>query len=410
MPVTLIVALMFMLFPFTNQAVAQTTSDTQDNPIQVVSAGQKVHIALGETIEEAYSLNPFSPLLFSVQGPGTLTVLLYKNYSNDNLAAAQQPATFQIYKNDSLFKTINHPAKSVVGQTYKEIKDLLPGEAYELKLEIPEEKWKVGILLTPDSGAASVSFEPPAAPEEAMLPLVPLVPLVPIAPEPVKEEPPVEEKPAAVAEEPKEEPKEEPAPEEPKEDDTIYVSLEPRLGVNLAIQTLKSQEPTTGGIIQKTEYQTDAMFTLGFSAKYVMPWMDQRFRLGIGFDWYQFSYNKFTTAPVYIKLMSVPIMVEFDAFILTDGIFRPFVGVGAGINYAKLTYVGPSDLVPTGYAEILDPQITYAVALWAGCQFHVWQGGPFVKARYMFSQYDHPQLKQAEHGGLSFLVGYQFEF
>ena len=400
-----------------------------------------------------------------------------------------KPVTFSIYKNNAPLTTISAAAKAGGKFTYEGVNEYLPGPPQTWTIEVPEETWRMGILIAPDAmlgGGVQLSFEIPAAePEPELIPLVPLVPLVPLAPveepaaapapveaqpepAPVVEEPvpqPIAE-PAPVVEEPAPQPVaepqpkateeseeaipppvdeipmtpvEEPLPQEATQAETATpktpengpnnVMIEVRLGANLAIQSLKTYDPI------KKAYNTDThvrpMFAAGLSVDYILPVWSERLRLGLSVDYSRYSYSEILSggtseeSDMDLTLMSIPIMAELNVFILTKGLAQPFVGLGVGGNYVSVD----SRSIPVDKnLDITDVEIrkwTYAAAFWAGVQFNVWQGGPFIKARYMISQTDYSKeipnlggaaqnrefkLTNAEHGGLSLLAGYQFVF
>jgi|GEM_PF-5533957 len=427
----------------------------QSEAIKMLSQNKVYHTKGGLEELETYEISPFSPLQFTITGPGKLTLSLIKTYTVADMKGAMKPSTFQIYKDGALLTSISHNAEKNPGVIFEETTEFLPGRAKKWSIELGEETWTIGVLVTPDQGMVGITVEEP---EEDALPLVPLVPLVPLepAPAPAKVEPapvkavepvvpakpveaakavepaakkefelppPVDEKVAEpVKEEPKAEIKPEPAPvaakEEATKDKKVFIMIEPRLGVNLAIQSRK--------VNNATSLNTNPMFTVGLGLRYVIPAMDQRFRLGVGIDWSQYSYKYEDVSPgvdMDIDLMSIPFTAEFDAFILTKGIFRPFLGLGVGGNYVQMVHKTTSTTEPD--RKVTTQKITYALSFWAGCQFNVWNGGPFIKARYTVSMadYDDPHdkgesenivkaklLTNADHGGLSFLGGYQFEF
>lgn len=431
--------------------------------VRLSSASEQVHVLDGEEVTPAYIVNPFAPLRVAIEGPGSLTLQVYKTFSVADPYAAEYPATFQIYRDGKVTATISHHAPKKEGLRLREEMGLTPGAPKSWTAEIPKgETWDLGVVLSPDTGLVAVIFTP--AEEEApagepeLIPLVPLVPLVPLAPaKPVEPAPapvveaskPVEPIPAPVEElkpeppkpeEPKPEPPkpEPPKPEEPapapaeeakpeeakpeeakpaREEGPKYVMIEPRLGLNLAIQSVN--------VAGSTSLETNPMFTAGATVAYILPVLDERFRVGLSFDWQQYSYTAdlpWLKADADITLTSVPMMVSFDAFILTRGLVRPFVGAGIGANWVRMQYVQINQDSGAEMVRIDSKDWTYAAALWAGVQFNVWQGGPFAKVRYTISRNDYDgaldentgarngELKNAEHGGLSFLAGYQFEF
>ncbi len=436
--------------------MASLTAAEENEPISLLSQNAKLQIQDGEKSVEAWAITPLAPLQFNVTGPGTLTVQFIKNTKPTDPNSGKVQSTFTILKNGVIWQSIVHTAPVKKERIYKDNKDLVPGKAMAWSVEVPEETWSIGILLSPDAmqgGAIGLNFEKPET-EQELIPLVPLVPLVapvpavkevvpePVAepaPKPVEEPKPAEEVKPAEEAKPVEEtkPEEEAKPEDetkpveeekpaeevaatedkggwPNQDGPHYVMLEPRLGVNLAMQSVDSGDGAS--------FEANPGFSVGMGARYIMPFLDERFRIGLGLDWYEYSFSR-TVAPdtadettVDVTLTSVPIMLEFDAFILTKGIFQPFVGLGAGANWVKMDYASIPGSGNSGQRiDVESKDFTYAVAFWGGCLFNVWWGGPFVKVRYMISKHDYVSenitlLEAAEHGGLSFLLGYDFVF
>lgn len=413
----LVIIAVLVLMPYTSSA--------QSEKVQVLSRNKIYHTKGDGQDLDYYEVSPFSPLQFKVSGPGKLVLSLIKTYTVAEGKKALDKASFQIYKDGSLLATIEHGAEKNPGVIFAETTEFLPGKPQEWSLEVSEgEELTIGVLVTPNKGAIGIKFEEP---EEEPLALVPLVPLVPVEPEAAA---PVAKPVAEKKEEQKDElpkpvdelvVKDEPEKKkEEKQGEKIpVVSIEPRLGVNLSIQSRKINNVSTSGV--------NPMFTAGLALKYILPVWDQRLRIGAGFDYSSYGYDYLNVSPntdIHVRLLSIPMQVEFDAFILTKGIFRPFVGLGGGVNYTEMkheTVLKIEDKTRT----VNTKNITYAFSFWAGCQFAVWNGGPFVKMRYTVSMadYDDPPdkdenpnipkdklLTNADHGGLSFLAGYQFEF
>ncbi len=473
--------LALILIPLFLASALSAAEKESNSPVKLLSGNKTVTIQDGKKTLEAYEVKALAPLLFEVKGPGKLNLTFYKNYDPKDSKAAKKSSDFNILKNDELLHTESLAAVYKKGLVYKGAQTPLPGKPATWSVALKEGTSSFGIMLSIDArqgGAVSIRVEKEEEPE--LVPLVALVPLAPPAeksapaakPEPAKQDPvpaektddrkkenatpfsaaalgdkgedKKEEKPVAAAlpvpvdeTQPKEaeKPEEQPEPEivaasaeKDKKKGPHYVMIEPRFGANLAIQPISVQGQSGDNT------QVDAMFVGGLSVRYVMPWLDERFRLGIGFDWQQYSYSQHVpNTNINIELMSVPILVEFDAFILTQGLFKPFVGLGVGPNYTELTW-DPKDSTQlqgdlNGWDSATTKTWTYAIAVWAGNQFSLndylpIDGGPFFKVRYMISKADHKAegrdpnsgqkisttlLTNAEQGGLSFLFGWHFE-
>ena len=436
-----------------------------EEPVTILSENRKLHILENGQTSDVYLITALSPFQLDVKGPGRLTLSLIKNYDPADPADAGKPATFTILKDNAVEETLTHTAPQVKGRIYKHAPGFLPGKSRDWSRGVPDEKWTIGVIISPDAtkgGAIGYRFEPPQEKEDIeLIPLVPLVPLVPPKDRPAQppEESRAEEEKAPAEEQPEKGPPEEPeadeekpeegeasgeAAEEPTAEEVgeepeaeeapkkpLWFMIEPRLGLNLAIQPLE-----VSGKGKST--QVDTMFAAGLGARYVLPFLNERFRVGLGLDWHQYGYTQTIetpqdyqgvpappyTAKINVDLATIPIMAEADVFILTDGIFRPFGGFGIGVAWVSMDYAGEMWLAAENRYINIDAQErtwTYAVAFWLGCQFNVWYGGPFVKARYLLSKknyninvpnpkFKNIKLDNAEHGGLSFLGGYQFEY
>ncbi len=207
--------------------------------------------------------------------------------------------------------------------------------------------------------------------------------------------------------------------ESPPEPDSRSVMIEPRFGMNLFLRM-----PGRSDLVGRPGFP---MPTVGLAAAYIPFWLDRRFRIGGALDWQRHTGRKrhtYLTAEgveekreVEIILESVPLLFEFNAFLLTKGLVRPFVGVAIGPLFARMRQTPKDPAFRYPQATFFTTSTTMALAVWAGVQFNVWRGGPFLKLRFMDANADHehvfsspPTLENVDQGGLSLTTGYQFEF
>ncbi len=440
--------------------ISNAFAEEKEQDIQVVSPNKVLKMSQDGKTLDSYLIDAFSPFGFKVKGPGKLSVSLYKNYPVAELNGAKAPSTFTIFQNRKKVEEIKVKGEADKA-AFTDNKEMLPGKAVKKEYDLEEGEFAYNILISPDAengGMVVLSFEPKAVEEVEMIPLVPLVPLAPIAPaEPVKvaekqpeqkpaeqakEEPKEEPKEKAAKEKPAEEKKEEAKPEEKKKDevvppsveeipvdekpteeekvddskksDTHYVMIEPRLGINLAMQSVKAEG--------ETSFDPNPAFTAGGAVRYILPFWEERLRLGLGVDWHSYDFSQETgtgTAKqrnIDITLTSVPMMLEAEIFILPNGIFRPYAGIGLGGAWTRMKYTSTPTSTSEQIIKVDMKKWTYAFEILAGIQFNVWQGGPFLQARYLISRTDYDSedtdnsyLSSAEHGGLAFQIGYQFE-
>jgi len=411
----------FVLAALLTMCVSAAFAEEQEDNPRLLTGNQAYEIPTGgQTGIRAYQIDAFNPLAFEVKGPGKLTLIFYKNYAASRKEGVPEKSSFTVFMNRSLFETVQIAAP-VSGMFYKESADIMPGRPERREFELKEGTFSYNILLSPDAdrgGAVSWMFKAPEPAEAEVIPLVPLVPLAPVATQqPAQTAPqqqPKEEPKPVAKEEPKPVAKEEPKPaEEPKKDEAlpppsveqipqgeqpvaeekaeedkksgkIYVMLEPRLGVNLAMQSVKSEG--------KTSFETNPAFTAGFAARYVLPVWSQRLRLGLSVDWHSYSFSQTSGSGttqergIDVTLTSLPLMAEFEIFILPTGIFRPYVGVGAGGAFVNMDYKSVPKDTTLDTVKVDSKKWTYAFEVLAGLQFNVWQGGPFIQARYLISR------------------------
>ncbi len=213
-----------------------------------------------------------------------------------------------------------------------------------------------------------------------------------------------------------------PISEESKDSD-VYLMIEPRLGINLALDLSQ-------------ENDVKSMLAFGISMHYVLPWLEESIRLGMGMDYwvYNLSTSQVGGAVTYKyldELSSIIILLELEYnfnFLLKSVMpesllfFRPLAGLGAGVSRNSLLRTVASNDGRFDGKFVESDVVSFALGIWAGCRFDVWNGGPLVMFRYIYSKVDHVSevldngvkrtqtvISGAEHGGLQFYAGYQFE-
>ena len=430
---------LIVIIGLVSMQVLADENKSENEAVKLLTSNEKSQILKGKERIKVYQTRPLSPIQFDVTGPGVLKLTFFKNATpGDKTAEAE--ATFSVLKKGVLIETVKVPGASEKKATYSEQKDYFPGDGETWSTEIPEETWNLAVMIAPDAimgGAVGMEFSEPAPEEVEMVPLVPLVPLAPIAAVGGGEEGAAPAGKTAKAQEAQEPAKEEQVAEEVKEEEAPavegegqveesvatessvdmgvwgnghrYIMIETRFGLNIINQKFNVEN---GG----SDKQINMMFIAGLSGRYIMPWLDERFRIGVGIDWFQYGFELNSPLGKHkYEIMSIPILLEFDAFILTEGLFRPFVGLGAGTAIVQMKYRGPFTKDLASDEAVFPTKATYAVAFWGGCQFFVWYGGPFIKARYLLSTRKYEDkgilfLERGEHGGFSLLTGYQFEF
>ncbi len=396
-------------------------------PFTVNSSSRTLTVVYDITRTSTYAVTPEAPLEFSLEGPAKVTLKMFVNRLPNDPDNLNRQASFTFSMNGETANTmpVNGPKK--LGQIYAETGDFFPSSATESELDVEGGLHKFVVTVgadTPQGGALAITATrtAPAAPPP------PVVAAVPAA----RPQPPAT-KPAPPKAEPEkvEPPKEEPAPvaapvaatTEEQKDEDIFLVIEPRLGMNLAISP---QQGTSAA----------AMLAMGQSLHYVLPWLEQSMRVGVGLDYWSYELTTrqvggTVTYEYNDDLSSLIVLVEYEHHfhsllkpLLPESLrfIHPMAGLGLGVaSDSLLRTIASSDSRYDGkYVE--SDVVSFAMGLWAGCRFDVWHGGPLVKARYTYSRVDHESevldngvrrtqtaISGAEHGGLQFYVGYQLE-
>ncbi len=390
-------------------------------PFTVNSSSRTLTVVYDVTRTSVYAVTPGSPLEFSLEGPAKVALEMFVNRLPNDPDNLNRQATFTFSMNGAEVNAmpVNGPKK--LGQIYAETGEWFPSSPTESELDVTEGLHKFVVTLgadTPQGGSLAITATKTAPPPKPIAVVAAVPASRPKPPESKPEEP-------AKAEEPK---KETPPPApvaatEDKGDSKVFLMVEPRLGVNLAMS------PQQGTSVK-------GMFALGQSLHYVLPWMDQSMRVGLGLDYW--SYNLSTrqiagtvTYQYDDDLSSLVLLLEYEYHfhsllkpLVPEHLrfIRPLAGIGLGISADSLmrTIASTDSRYDGKYVE--SDVVSFAMGIWGGCRFDIWNGGPLVKFRYTYSRVDHESevvdngvrktqtaISGAEHGGLQFFVGYQLE-
>ena len=178
-------------------------------------------------------------------------------------------------------------------------------------------------------------------------------------------------------------------------------------------------EPRIGWRFQIKETPMTMPLEAGLAARYPLPFWGQRLRVGMGFDWARIESgrqeNQQSVGGAFrSRIDTIPILFELDCSFMELGLWRPFFGTGVGVTVARMDLevasftmqAEPTDTIAT----VHDRQDVLALAVWGGCAFNVFYGGPFMKIRYLWSEATFLLLGTKDLGGLSILFGYHWEY